>query len=236
MNEVAKLLKEKYPVKIEMHSHSSGVSKCASVSPEQLVRYYKGEGYDGIVLTNHLYFENAKNEASLRTLIDEIFQEWEKARAEGDRIGIRVYCGVEIRFEKSINDYLLYGADREFFDSLTLENIKSLEAFALVRPRDALFVQAHPFRTGMTLAPESLIDGVEVFNVHKNHHARVGVAAKYAEEMGFLAICGTDYHHTDNGALSALRTKTLPENEKALAAMIKSEDVAWQIGCAMLVF
>ncbi len=236
MNDLAKLLKEKYPCKIEMHTHSSGVSKCATVSPEQLVRYYKSEGYDGIVLTNHVYFENAKNKNALGILVKEVFDEYVKARDEGDRVGLKVYFGAEIRFEKSINDYLLYGADREFFDSLLPENVKNLEEFDKVRPRDTLLFQAHPFRTGMTLAPVDLIDGIEAFNVHKNHNARVGVAAKYAEETGLSCICGTDYHHSDSGALSALRTKTLPENENALVEVLKSEDVAWQIGSAVLMF
>ncbi len=236
MTETARILKETYPCKIEMHAHSSGVSLCASTAPEQLVRFYKGEGYQGLVLTNHVYFENAKNEKALSSMTEKLFAEYDKARLEGERVGLRVYFGAELRFEKSINDYLLYGADREFFESLKPCDVKNLEAFDKVRERDTLLVQAHPFRTGMTLAPEELVDGLEVFNVHSNHNSRVGLASKYAEEMDLLSICGTDYHDVGNGALSALRTRTLPKDERELVELIKREDVCWQIGKAVLVF
>ncbi len=236
MNEYAGILRQTYPFKTEMHTHSSGVSFCASVTPEQLVRYYKCEGYDAIVLTNHAYFENAKTSEGPKVLAKQLFDEWEKAKKEGERVGLRVYFGAEIRFRGSINDYLFYGADREFFENLTLEDMASLENFSKVRGEDTLLIQAHPFRKGMTLASEEYIDGIEAFNVHTVHNARVGFAAKYAEEMDFLCTCGTDYHDMGNGALSALRTRTLPKDERELAAMIKSGDVAWQIGKAVLVF
>ena len=54
--------------------------------------------------------------------------------------------------------------------------------------------------------PKSL-DGIEVFNLHPGHNARIGFAAKYARENDFIITCGSDYHHFGHEGMCAILTK-----------------------------
>ena len=40
-------------MKIDTHTHTSGVSFCSEVAPEQYVQRYRDEGYGAVLLTNH---------------------------------------------------------------------------------------------------------------------------------------------------------------------------------------
>lgn len=55
MNKAVKDFIGEYQYKIEMHSHSSPASPCGVFEPEEVVRLYAECGYNGIVITNHLY-------------------------------------------------------------------------------------------------------------------------------------------------------------------------------------
>jgi hypothetical protein len=102
--------------------------------------------------------------------------------------------------------------------------------------RDILIIQAHPFRKNMTLAPENLVDGIEVFNLHPNHNSRVGYASRYAEDLGrCVCTCGTDFHHRGQACLTALLAREMPENEKALAKLIREEPI-YKAGNAIITF
>ena len=39
--------------KYELHCHTSMVSQCGRVEPEEIVKLYKEKGYSGIVITEH---------------------------------------------------------------------------------------------------------------------------------------------------------------------------------------
>ena len=39
--------------KYETHLHTSPVSRCAGVSVEDNLKFYKSQGYDGVFITNH---------------------------------------------------------------------------------------------------------------------------------------------------------------------------------------
>lgn len=230
-------LKETYPYKTELHCHSAGASDCASISAEQLVRLYAGAGYSGIVFTNHMHFGSIKNAKALRLEAERHIKEFEKAKAEGDKVGINVMLAAELRFGKSENDYLFYGPDAEFYLNLDVKSIRSLEDFAKAyRAEDNLLVQAHPFRTGMTLAPLECIDGIEVYNLNIRHNSRVGIAAQYAEENSLISICGSDFHHIGDGQFCGVCTRERPRDIKEIVKAIKENDVCWKLGASTIVF
>ena len=39
--------------KTELHTHTTPVSVCSTIEPKQLVKIYKENGYDSVVVTNH---------------------------------------------------------------------------------------------------------------------------------------------------------------------------------------
>lgn len=236
MKKHSDVLRETYPYKTELHSHTFPASACATASAEDSVMQHKANGYHTLVITNHLLFDTVKNQKGLNSILDAHISDFKRAEKLGEELGIKVLMGYELRFPKSDNDYLFYGADPEFLKGLDMESIASLEAFCVVRGKDTLLIQAHPFRNMMTLAPRELIDGIESFNMSPNMNSRVGIASAYAQDENLFSICGSDYHHTKSGTLTALRTKERIEDIHSLVKVLKSEDVAWQIGQAMLVF
>lgn len=232
----AKMLRETYPYKTELHCHTFPCSSCATVSPEQIVRLYALDGYHSVVITNHLFFEGIKSSRSLEKAVDSQIADFERARAEGERVGLNVIFAAELRFDGSINDYLFYGPDPDFYKELDVKKIHTVEDFSRAyRNESNLLLQAHPFRTGMTLAPLELIDGIEAFNLNIRHNSRVGIASKYVEENRLYSICGTDFHHTGDGQLSAACTRQPVKTAGELVKIIRDGDLCWKIGNAYIV-
>ena len=228
---------KEYKNKIELHCHSSGFSECSELPPSEIIRCYRNAGYQGIVITNHFYPWVSKNDKKYQKYIDEFLEEYHFTKELGEGVGIKVYLGMEIRFEENQNDYLLYGIDEDFVRGVPrqLETIYDFMPYLKEHP-DVLFIQAHPFRNGMFLVDSSLLDGIEVFNLHPNHNSRVGFAAKYAESEGLkVCTCGSDLHHPGHDALSALLTRELPEDEKELARCIREEQV-YKVGNSIVCF
>ena len=234
MNFNQNLIKE-HPYKIELHCHSSGASDCSQITPTEMITTYKFEGYSGLVITNHFYpFKPSK--LGYKKYVDNYINEFKTLAEKGEAHGIKVYLGMEIRFEENENDYLVYGIDEDFIRNAISQKMKTLSDFVSVAKNEKnIILQAHPFRTGMKLMPPELLDGIEVYNLHPNHNSRVGFAAKYAEEIGGVFTCGTDYHHTGQGALTALLTRELPKDSFDLVNYIKNEPI-YKIGNSIVTF
>lgn len=221
------MLLEKYPYKIELHAHSRPASECSDVTPEELVQSYKEAGFDAMVLTNHFierYYEGMTREEAVAIHL----QDYERALAEGEKLGIRVLLGTEARFTENSNDYLLYGLDAEILGKIYDYFGKGVEAFRKeVKLERSVFVQAHPFRKGCEPIDPALLDGVEVFNMHPNHNQRTALVELMAKENPhLLKTAGSDYHHPLPGYLGvgAMRTKVLPKDSFELAQILRSGD------------
>lgn len=245
-NEFKEQLNREYPYRIELHAHTKPESSCSEIEPDVLAETYKSLGYDGVCVTNHFmgynlhkdgeYMEGETKEERLNYYLNG----YRKAKEHGDKIGIKVYLGLEIRFSKeNENDYLIYGVDDEI-TSLCYDNFR--EDLAYFRKNvslpNSVFIQAHPMRNGMELMDPELLDGVETFNMHPGHNASIGKVIKYAKENNFrITTAGGDYHHKNRGheGVSALRTKVLPNNSFELAEILKKGDYIFEIGGDALV-
>lgn len=237
-------LEKKYPYRIELHAHTKPQSWCGEAKPEELAEIYSKKGYDGIVVTNHFmencgdkeYIKGETKEEKLKNYLSG----YEDTKKAGEKLGLKVYLGLEIRFSKeNNNDYLIYGVDDEI-TSICYDNFH--EDLAYFKENVALpksvFVQAHPFRDGISPADPALLDGVETFNMHPGHNSRVAFACRYAKENNFnIRVVGSDFHHLDKGheGVSALRTKVLPKDSFHLAEILKSGDYLFEIGETALV-
>lgn len=236
MESIIKELKEKYKYKTELHAHTSGASGCATLPPETVASLYAMEGYSSLTLTNHFDFGMIKKEKELFATLDKHLEDFEKAKKDGEKLGLNVIFATELRFPGDINDFLFYGPDADFYKSLEIGKTRSLADFVKnYKSRDSLLIQAHPFRDRVTLAPIELIDGVEVYNLHTSHNSRVGMAAKYAEENGLIGTCGTDFHHSHNGQLCALCTEEKITQASDIVKAVKSGINVWKIGCSTVI-
>lgn len=184
----------------ETHCHESVVSKCATVTPKQLVDIYISNGYSGAVVTDH--FLNGNNvlkasDASWEEKIETMFSGYEQAKAYGDKLGFTVMFGFEYT-APSRADFLIYGISKQWL----LENASLLEwdfvDFAdRVHEAGGIIVHAHPFREAgsfLQLSPRQC-DGVEIYNA-ANWQEEYNTRAKYyAESYGLKPLSGSDFHH-----------------------------------------
>ena len=221
------ILKEKYPCRVELHAHTSPASKCADFAPEEVVEKYKNLGYDAIVITNH--FPGGFDQLPKDVFFEQYFGDFDKACAHGEKLGIKVFLGSELRFENDDfcpdNDYLLYGCTKD--DLLKIYDMMNMNfrdfAVQFKQQRYALF-QAHPLRSGLKFCDSSLVDGYEAFNMHPGHNASIALAARLADKNSKTVIAGTDFHHSNHEGCAAVRFKKLPEDEIELAKMLKEND------------
>lgn len=213
--------------RIETHLHTTHVSKCGWLEAPQLVEGYQKAGYQGIVVTDHYNrttFEYLNIDlAAPGDKVTPFLDGYRRVRDEGEKVGIRVYKGAELRFDECENDYLLFGWPDELLRDPEEIFRMGIAAFApLARAAGALIVQAHPYRKKCTPAIACYLDGVEVCNRnprHENHNDR---AAEYAEAFGLIATSGSDCHRVEDIAQGGILTEVLPADSLEMAQLIRS--------------
>ena len=218
------------PYRIELHAHTYPVSQCSEVQPQELVQAYANRGYHGVVLTNH--FIPGLLAMKPADALDYYLRDYENALAAGEKYGVAVYLGAELRFTENPNDYLLFGVDEDILRTAFEYLDKGVEVYRReVQLPNSVFLQAHPFRNGMVLCDPAFLDGIECFNLHPGHNSRVGIATRYAYENHLpIKTAGTDHHHPTHEGLSVLRTQTLPKDSFELAQILKNGDLVFEIG------
>ena len=220
---IKQALTEKYCYKFEMHAHSNPASGCSDIPPAELVERCKNAGADGMVLTNHAVWwmkETPKEEWCARYLKD--FQE---AKEAGEKLGVKVLLGFEIRFMDSDNDYLVYGFDEDFIPTVYDWMDKTIaEFYEEFHGEDVLILQAHPHRNGMVEKDRTCVDGYEVFNFHPGHNSRVALASRLHAQNGGVAIGGTDFHHRGHEGCLFTCFAATPQDGKDLVRLLRSGD------------
>lgn len=190
-------------LKIDMHVHTKGVSKCSWVSVEDAVDLKIADGYDGFVLTNHCqsfyYLENEH-----RKYIEGVLDEFKRAKDYGELKGFKVFLGLEVSIHSPFySDWLLYGASEEFLKSTPcLYRLNQRELYKVCHEADVLLVQAHPYRSNTGYCDDmkpgfpDALDGLEINCTPRDFLTKEKVLAS-AKEMGKFVVCGTDYHGPD---------------------------------------
>lgn len=225
---------KKYKYKTELHAHTKPASRCGEIPPETVIKTYARLGYNSIVISNHLYPDAPMIEDKQQCLAHYL-KDYDLAAETGKEYGINVILGCEIRFTENMNDYLLFGIDRNFisvgYDSLDMGIARFSEAF---RSDEHLLIQAHPYRDHMCDVSPEYLDGVEVFNMHPGQNSRIGFAAKYAKENNFIVTCGTDYHHPGHEGMTAILTDREMKTSADIAEVLRSRDYLIEIGGAIV--
>lgn len=221
---------KEYKFKIDLHTHTNPASPCSDISPERLVELYSQIGFDGIVLTNHFIDFLLKSD-NPKKVSDTYLKDYYATKNAGEKHGLKVYLGMEVRFPENCNDYLVYGIEesdiKEIFSYIHGDYISFYKGF---KNDKNVILQAHPFRNNIILQNPDFLDGIETFNVHPSHNSRVAVAADYANKYPhFIKTCGTDFHHENHQGLGAILTKTLPEDSYGIADILKSGDYLFNI-------
>lgn len=235
--ETKQQLLDKYKYKIELHAHSSPVSPCSEISPEELVEYHIENGYDAFVLTNHFtpfIFENRSMEEGIDFYLEDYFKAKTYAK---DRI--KVILGAEIRFIENRNEFLIYGVNRDILQKVYEYFDKGVDSFRKeVKLNNSLFIQAHPFRETCKPINPKFLDGVEIYNMHPGHNSKPAFAVDFAYEFGFnIKTIGSDFHHPIKGhtGVAYTRTSTLPFDSFDIVKILKKNEYFIQIGNDILI-
>ena len=127
-----------------------------------------------------------------------------------------------MRFDGSINDYLVYGVEADFFlTAPRLNELGSVEALTAILPPEALVVQAHPFRSGMTVTDPAPLHGIEVYN-GGTEPIRNELAERLAAHCGKIMTSGSDFHCTDHLARGGIVTDRPIRTSAELADVLRS--------------
>lgn len=184
--------------KVDLHVHTKDVSPCGRVFAEKLVLEYKKAGYDGIVICDHFNKETFDKLEGIRwkTKVNSFLTGYRNAKIAGDKIGLKVYLGMELRMYGDKNDFLIYGLDENFILQNEKLFLKSLDYIKkVVDENNLLIIQAHPFRPMCDVADESFVHGREVFNGHFNHTSNNDLAQELLDKTGKIATSGSDAHY-----------------------------------------
>lgn len=182
----------------ETHLHTSEGSACARTPGREYAAFYKALGYDGIFVTDHFFQGNtaAPRTGLWEDRVDAYMRGYEQAREAGEKIGLKVFFGIEQNF--SGDEYLLYGLDRDFLtEHRYIEAWSRQKLFDEVHAAGGCVVQAHPFRERNYIRKIhfalSGIDAVEAVNMGNEPYMDQN-ALLYARELGFPVTCGSDIH------------------------------------------
>lgn len=235
MRDTKNMLLDTYKFRTELHVHTSPASPCGKEEPEALAKRYSSLGYHAVALTNHFMYNPNLSAAEYTA---RYLEDYNRLITAAEPLGLKVILGAEIRFTENINDYLVYGVDKDLLPEIYDRLPFGVEAFRRgLKMPNSVFVQAHPFRVKMDQVDASLLDGVEVFNMHPNQNSRIGLAAKWAKREGVRIItAGSDFHNPEHGGdgLAALRTKCLPTDSYHLASLLKDGDYVLELGGSII--
>ncbi|MCD8328750.1 MAG: PHP domain-containing protein [Ruminococcus sp.] len=218
--------------KYETHLHTTEASACASASGAEQARHYKELGYDGIIVTDHFFNGNTAITTFLswEDRVNKFCKGYENAKAEGNKIGLKVFFGFEYGYYGA--DILTYGVGKDFL--LENDNICDISFYQFaerVHKAGGILVHAHPFREAdwyiheIKLLPK-WIDAVEVYNSGNGKEIYNERAEWYADQFGFVKTAGSDNHVVwfDENRISGITTdKPLESIEDYIAAVRNNE-------------
>ena len=221
---------EEYPYKTELHAHTSPVSNCSKIEAAFATKMYAELGCHTLTVTNHLADYTLEQHPDTAELAEYFVSDYYKAKEAGDKLGIAVAFGAEMRFQNDTNDYLVFGICPDDVEKMISYIPRSINEFYRDFKNDKnVIIHAHPFRNGMTRTPLGSVDGIETFNNHPAHNSRPGIATRFAKEAGLLVTGGSDFHDPDKQGLCLARTKHKLENSYDIAEAIKSRDIIFDM-------
>ena len=233
----------------ETHMHTSETSFCSTTKAKEHVRIYHDRGYAGIIITDHLStrnfrrskFKKGKSLRSWEEKVKFLLKGYEKAKEEGDKIGLDVFLGWE--FYANGSEFLTYGLGKEFLlNHKDLDKMLIDEYSKLVRENGGYLAQAHPYREkeGMEVpVDQNLIDGVEIYNASRTHKGKENAKAiVFAREHNLPVQAGTDAHKPNlklySGVMLDHRAKDIKDiiqslKEKSAKPILQPlEEVLWK--------
>jgi predicted metal-dependent phosphoesterase TrpH len=214
--------------KLDTHVHTSETSPCGNISSTDLVKLYKEAGYYGVVITDHYFSEyfEALGNISWDNKIDIFLEGYKNALQAGEKAGLKVFQGMELRFDENFNDYLVFGIDESFLKEYKELYKLGLSKFReLIADKNIMIYQAHPFRPGLIPAHPDLLDGIEVYNGNIRHNPRNNKALELAQENNLRMLSGSDFHELEDLARGGVIVGEPVETDMDFIKVLKENKV-----------
>ncbi|MBR3178679.1 MAG: PHP domain-containing protein [Clostridia bacterium] len=191
----------------ELHLHTSETSHCGHVCAADQVRTYHEHGYTGLCVTDHLhmvYINSLPCKDDWKSCMDKYLKGYRAAKAEGEKYGMDIILGAELRFPENDSDYLVYGIDEQWLYDHPYMMAVDHKAFFDKFKNEVLIIHAHPYRNCDIVFWDS-VHGLEVVNCNPRHDSRNELALQYYREHPYLIpSVGSDAHRIGDECRSAL--------------------------------
>jgi predicted metal-dependent phosphoesterase TrpH len=201
-------------MKLDLHIHTTALSACSTMTPDDLMIAAKESGLDGVCITEHNKMWSRQDALSL-----------------SDEHGLAVFRGMEVT--TTGGDILVFGLEEEPGDELWTP----AELKAKVDAAGGVAIAAHPFRGFLLFGFGHLhmnldaaidnptfshVHGLEICNcmVTPDENA---MAARAAEALGLLQIGGSDAHRPRDVGTCVTRFHDRLRDERELVAAILSD-------------
>ena len=224
--------------KYQMHIHTSPCSLCSVMSPRELCKALKENGYQGAVLTNHFFHGNTGVDRALPW--EEFVRAYEKDYLEcveaAKEYDLDIIFGIEEAVVPGL-EILCYGiTPRVLYENPELKECSVDEWTKIMRQNGVILIQAHPFRIADYIPnpgplPIQYYDGVEIYNRGNGSEEMNQKALEYAEaHPHLLRTASADAHWTEVVPFGGITVKSRIRTEKELASVLKSRDYGLIIG------
>ena len=202
--------------KYELHLHTMETSRCGHVRAAEQVRAYHALGYRGLCITDHLhstYIDLMDCHDDWRECVRRYLYGYRLAKEEGERLGMDVILGAELRFPENDSDYLIYGIDEDWLYSHPYICRMDHKTFFDRFGSEVLIIHAHPYRNCDTVFYDC-VHGLEVANCNPRHDSRNGLALALAKAHPRLyRTVGSDAHRPgDEGRAALLSDGPIPDS------------------------
>lgn len=214
-------------MKIDLHVHTKEISICGHMPAAEVVQRYKAAGYDCIVITNHFntYTETHFKEQGINDFFKIYHESYLLAKEEGEKAGLLVLNGYEIRFDEADSDFLVYGmSDATAADYKKLFSMRPRDFSEIAKEQGFLFYQAHPFRNNMKITNPELLTGIEIKNGNPRHDSRNDIAQIWAQKFNMHMIAGSDAHRPEDVGVTGITANRELRDINDLISLLLSGD------------
>ncbi len=181
---------------IDMHAHTSGISRCCKRPAEDIVEIAKNIGIDGIILSNHYhkpYITDGDSYGFAKRYVDE----YRYTKECGKAVGLEVLLGIEVTMEKHNQVHMLvYGIDEDFILRYhDMFDYTQEEFYRIVKDYGGAMIQAHPMRRGKNVLLDlDYLDGVEINSHPLYDGTHLVELSDIAKNRGLIITSGGDFH------------------------------------------
>lgn len=188
----------------DLHTHTAEVSSCGRLPAAEVIDRYAAAGFAGIAVTDHLhqgFLDRLGPGCSWDEAVDRYLAGYRASKRQGEKAGVRVVLGAELRFPENDNDYLIYGIDEAWLRKNPGICRMTAQGFFDRYHDEVLIIEAHPFREGSAPVQEGAVHGVELVNSNPRHdNGNEQALALCRRHPEYLRTAGSDTHREGDAA------------------------------------